>query len=181
MRSAPRTRTPHRRAASPVSRSEQAMSETLRIAPATTIGTWGDLRVYLISGSRMINELLKPFTKSKRVWTLTSLWTHRTRPQRLGNLQTVFHKRPRPSSFLEEETRTEERPARNSATQLFTKSDHVQTKPTVTHVPGLICHPCPRPFIVTKTAGGRQILGILLTMPRSLHYIRHSIRDGWGW
>jgi len=159
MRSAPRTRTPHRRAASPVSRSEQAMSETLRIAPAdatkkplqdapaTTIGTWGDLRVYLISGSRMINELVKPFTKSKRVWTLTSLWTHRTRPQRLGKLQTVFHKRPHPSSFLEEETRTEERPAKNSATQLFTKSDHAQTKPTVTHVPGLICHPCPRPFI----------------------------------
>jgi hypothetical protein len=42
------------------------MRETLRIAPrkhtaqdvpGTTVGTWGDLRVSLISGSRMIDEL----------------------------------------------------------------------------------------------------------------------------
>ena len=51
---------------SPVDRSERAMRETLRIAPrkhtaqdvpGTTVGTWGDLRVSLISGSRMIDEL----------------------------------------------------------------------------------------------------------------------------
>jgi hypothetical protein len=45
------------------------MRETLRIAPAdarkhtaqdapgTTVGTWGDLRVSLLSGSRIIDEL----------------------------------------------------------------------------------------------------------------------------
>jgi len=38
-----------------------------------------------------------------------------------------------------------------------------------------------QPKFVTETARGRQILENLLMTPRSLHYIRHSIRDEWGW
>jgi len=34
-----------------------ARKHTAQDAPGTTVGTWGDLRVSLISGSRMIDEL----------------------------------------------------------------------------------------------------------------------------
>ena len=41
-----------------------ATKNTAQDAPGTTVGTWGDLRVYLISGSRMIDEVFSASTIS---------------------------------------------------------------------------------------------------------------------
>ena len=52
-----------------------------------------------------------------------------------------------PTAIISSCRKKEERRAndKNSATQLSTKSDQVHSPLTVTHVPGLFCHPSPRP------------------------------------
>ena len=60
---------------------------TAQDASGPTIVTSGDLQVDSNSDSAPITSALPvstaltAFEQSKRVWTLTSLWTHRTRPQ----------------------------------------------------------------------------------------------------
>jgi len=68
---------------------------------------------------------LKTFARSKTVWTLSSLWTHRTRPQvTLKTAKTaVFNSAHTDHCFLEEEKKNE---PQNRTTQLSTKSDQVQ-------------------------------------------------------
>ena len=69
--------------------------KTAQDASGATIVTWDDLPVDLNSHSTMITSAftisttLTAFEQSKRVWTLTSLWTHRTRPQ--VTLKTAKH------------------------------------------------------------------------------------------
>ena len=64
-----------------------AIKKTVQDASGTTIVTWGDHQVHPISSSLSPASLctgsrfLTMPERSKRVWTLTSLWTHRTRPQ----------------------------------------------------------------------------------------------------
>src|SRR2546426_3372923 len=148
----PRTRPPHLRAASPVDRSERAMRQTLRIAPAgatknttqdapgTTIGTWGDLRVYLISGSRMIDELFSASTISEPFRNIKE-GVDADVPVDAQNASTAtwktadsFPQAPTPIIFLGGETRTEERPA---------------TKPT--------CYPCPRTVLLLMSPAAQIV------------------------
>ena len=62
-------------------------TNTAQDASGATIVSSGDLQVDPNSRSAMITAAftvsiaLTALTQSKRVWTLTSLWTHRTRPQ----------------------------------------------------------------------------------------------------
>jgi hypothetical protein len=68
-------------------------------------------QVYPILGSRIVHEvfgasIMIECPREKRLWTLTSLWTQRTRPQRLGKLKTVFNERPHPHLFFEKERGT---------------------------------------------------------------------------
>ena len=64
-----------------------AIQHTVQDASGTMIVTSGDLQVHPISSSLSPASLgtgsrsLTVFERSKRVWTLTSLWTHRTRPR----------------------------------------------------------------------------------------------------
>ena len=63
-----------------------ANTKVAQDAPGTTIVTSGDLQVHLVSNSLMrppafyASTVLDSLERSKRVWTLPSLWTHRTRP-----------------------------------------------------------------------------------------------------
>src|SRR5713226_2356198 len=123
------------------------MSETLRIAPTNATKQTAQDALGTIF-SRGVATLVSPFFEdayrqglpaclrdidifawSKTVWTLSSLWTQRTRPQvTLKTAQTtVFNKRPHRSLFLarREERRTNNK---NSTTNLSTKSDHSQRK-----------------------------------------------------
>ena len=47
------------------------MKQTAQDAPGTTIQPWGDLRVSLISGSRMVNEVFKASTGMERFRDIT--------------------------------------------------------------------------------------------------------------
>jgi hypothetical protein len=66
--------------------------------------------------------------RSKTMWTLPPLWTHRTRPQGFGNLakNARFPQRPHRSSFSLTKRKNEEH---NHSDQLSTESDHPQLDP----------------------------------------------------
>jgi hypothetical protein len=90
-----------------------ATKKAAQDAPRATIGTSGDLQVHPISSSLLLVGVCTDSTsftaceRLKRVWTLTSLWTHRTRPQVTWKTADSFPQRPHPSFFyLEEERRT---------------------------------------------------------------------------
>ena len=61
--------------------------KTVQDASGATIVTWGNPQVdpnshpTMITSAFTVPTALTAFEQSKRVWTLTSLWTHRTRPQ----------------------------------------------------------------------------------------------------
>jgi hypothetical protein len=71
-------------------------------------------------GMRIVPEvitLLKRFVRSKTMWTLPPLWTHRTRPQGFGNLaqNARFPQRPHRSSFsLTKRKNEEQKPLRST-------------------------------------------------------------------
>ena len=106
-----------------------ATKKAAQDAPRATIGTSGDLQVYPISSSLMLTGLftvstsLTAFKRLKRVWTLTSLWTHRTRPQVTWKTADSFPQRPHPSLFPRKKKEERRANDKNSATQLSTKSD----------------------------------------------------------
>ena len=95
-----------------------ATRKTAQDALGTTIGTSDDLQVPpdfetrgSSRGSFVPQPLLKIFERCKTVWTLSSLWTQRTRPQ--GTWKTaktaVFHSVHTDRFFLEEEEKNEEK------------------------------------------------------------------------
>jgi hypothetical protein len=109
-----------------------ATTKAAQDAPQSTIATSGDLQAHPISSSLMLTTVFNvstPLTaveRLQRVWTLPSLWTHRTRPQVTWKTADSFPQRPHPSSFpwkKKEERRANDK---NSVTQLSTKSDQVQ-------------------------------------------------------
>jgi len=65
---------------------------------------------------------LNIFARSKTMWTLPPLWTHRTRPQGFGNLaqNARFPQRPHRSSCSRKKKKNEEH---NHSDQLSTESD----------------------------------------------------------
>src|ERR1700732_1853481 len=99
---------------------------TRQDAPGTTIGIAADLQVSPSSGSHIITGIFSglsrhgTFSRRRRgAWTLTSLWTQRTRPQVTLKTADSFQQRPHPISFSstkKEEPKNEERTTRNSAT-----------------------------------------------------------------
>jgi hypothetical protein len=136
------------------------MRETLRIAPAdarkhtaqdapgTTVGTWGDLRVYLISGSRMIDELFSASTNSELFRNIKE-GVDADVPVDAQNATTAtwktadsFPQAPTPIIFLGGETRTEERPA---------------TKPT--------CYPCPRTVLLLMSPAAHSMAAMVNERP----------------
>src|SRR5229473_2738087 len=163
------------------------MSETLRIAPTNATKQTAQDALGTIF-SRGVATLVSPFfedayrqglpaclrdidifARSKTVWTLSSLWTQRTRPQvTLKTAQTTDFNSAHTDHFFLQEEKNEERTTktaqptyplnriiargRNKNGRATSKTK--QTKPTVTHVPGLICHPCPRPFKFLRTPDG---------------------------
>jgi hypothetical protein len=68
------------------------------------VGTWGDLRVYPISDSRLSNEVCSASTTNETFREIKE-----GVDADLENCRQFSHKRPHPSSFVEE-TRMEERP-----------------------------------------------------------------------
>ena len=124
------------------------MSETLRIvradakkqtaqdAPGTTIGTGGDLQVYPISGSRMINEvvsastMIETFREIKEGVDADVTVDAQNAPTATWKTADSFPQAPTPIIFSwrkKEERRANDK---NTATQLSTKSDQVQSLPT---------------------------------------------------
>ena len=73
-----------------------------------------------------LNLCLTMFARSKTVWTLSSLWTQRTRPQvTLKTAQTaVFNSAHTDHFFLQEEENNDETNHGNTTTELSTESDH---------------------------------------------------------
>jgi len=127
-----------------------ATKKAAQDAPRATIGTSGDLQVLPIATSLMltgdfnVSTSLIAFERLKRVWTLTSLWTHRTRPQVTWKTADSFPQRPHPSFFpwkKKEERRANDK---NGATQLSTKSDQVQEGRRMHALPGLRVRPLGR-------------------------------------
>src|ERR1700682_5440227 len=117
------------------------MSETLRIAPAdATKPTWRDLRGYLISGSRMINEvfsastIIEIFRDIQEGVDADVVVDAQNAPTATLKTADSVPQAPTPIIFLAGRNRNENSHPKNQ-------------QPTVTHVPGLICHPCPRPFM----------------------------------
>jgi hypothetical protein len=76
------------------------------------------------------------FARSKTVWTLSSLWTQRTRPQvTLKTAQTaVFNSAHTDHFFLQEEENNEETNDGNTTTELSTESDHSHSSPLESNV-----------------------------------------------
>ena len=117
----------------PVDRDEKAAQDD----PGTTIVTSDDPQVDLISRVRMItgvvsvSTVLTPVERSKRVWTLTSLWTHRTRPRvTLKTAKTaVLKQRPHPSSIPWNDERRTKNGRLNSVVKPSTKSDQAHVWP----------------------------------------------------
>jgi len=72
---------------------------------------------------------LNIFARSKTMWMLPPLWTHRTRPQGFGNLaqNARFPQRPHRSSCSRKKKKNEEH---NHSDQLSTESDQPQTPTT---------------------------------------------------
>jgi hypothetical protein len=70
--------------------------------------------------TRIVPEVITPlkiFARSKTMWTLPPLWTHRTRPQGFGNLakNARFPQRPHRSSFsLKKKKNEEPKPLRST-------------------------------------------------------------------
>jgi hypothetical protein len=113
-----------------------ARKHTAQDAPGTTVGTWGDLRVYLISGARLIAELFSASTLSELFRNIKE-GVDADVPVDAQNATTAtwktadsFPQAPTPIIFLGGETRTEERPA--TQTNLLPMSPDC----SVTHVPG---------------------------------------------
>jgi hypothetical protein len=110
-----------------------ATKKVAQDALRSTIETSGDLRVDPISSSLMLAWVLKvstsltAFERLKRVWTLPSLWTHRTRPQVTWKTEDSFPQRPHPSFFSRKKNEERRANDKNSVTQLSTKSDQVHT------------------------------------------------------
>src|SRR6266851_4353365 len=194
------------------------MSETLRIAPTNATKQTAQDALGTIF-SRGVATLVSPFfedayrqglpaclrdidifARSKTVWTLSSLWTQRTRPQvTLKTAQTTVFNSAHTDHFFLQEEKNEERTTktaqptyplnriiargRNKNGRATSKTK--QTRPTVTHVPGLICHPCPRPFKPRANVIGTAICRMTFTLilRTMLGDITPGMlcRTGWRW
>jgi hypothetical protein len=73
-------------------------------------GRYSGIPLFATHMGREVITPLKIFARSKTMWTLPPLWTHRTRPQGFGNLakNARFPQRPHRSSFSLKKKKNEE-------------------------------------------------------------------------
>jgi hypothetical protein len=116
-------------------RRDQRDPKNAQDAPGAIFSRGAATPVSPFFATRIAPEVITPLkisARSKTMWTLPPLWTHRTRPQGFGNLakNARFPQRPHRSSFSLKKKKNEEQ---NHSNQLSTESDHVQAMPLIVY------------------------------------------------